>query len=262
MDWLVQPFAPINLAALNGKAAMLERLDNKYVVRAEVLQQALAHLAEHFDVLEIDGRRLFTYETCYFDDAARRSFHDHQQGRRQRMKVRMRRYLDAGLCFVEVKLKDKRGITVKKRLACADADYGALDDNAMAHVQRCYEQQYGRAFDGQLEPVIEMRYSRITLVAKQGGERMTIDTRLHFMQGERRHAADDDLFIVETKSANGRGLADAILKRWHQHPTNGCSKYCVGMSVLGAVTQFNRFLPALRKLGALDTARQARATAA
>jgi VTC domain len=244
MDWLVHPFAPISLDALNKKAAMLERLDNKYVVRADVLQEAVHTLAEHFEVLEIDGQR------------ARRSFNDHQQGRRQRMKVRVRRYLDARLCFVEVKLKDKRGITVKKRMAYEEDKYGTLDDRAVAHVQHCYEQQYGRPFSGALEPVIEMRYQRVTLVAKQGGERMTIDTRLNFIRGEQQHAAGDDVFIVETKSANGHGLADSILKRWHQHPTNGCSKYCVGMSVLGAVDQFNRFMPALRKLGALDAARQ------
>jgi VTC domain len=256
MDWLVQPFAPIGLDALNKKAAMLERLDNKYVVRADVLQAAVHTLAEHFEVLEIEGQRAFTYDTCYFDDASRRSFKDHQQGRRQRMKVRVRRYLDAHLCFVEVKLKDKRGITVKKRMVYEEDKYGMLDDRAVAHVQHCYEQQYGRPFSGALEPVIEMRYQRVTLVAKQGGERMTIDTRLNFIRGEQQHAAGDDVFIVETKSANGHGLADSILKRWHQHPTNGCSKYCVGMSVLGVVNQFNRFMPALRKLGALDAARQ------
>lgn len=31
--WLVEPFQPISLKQLNAKAAMLERLDNKYVVR-------------------------------------------------------------------------------------------------------------------------------------------------------------------------------------------------------------------------------------
>jgi hypothetical protein len=94
----------------------VERLDNKYVVQGPVLARAVAEFAAHFDVLEIDGQRAFTYETCYFDGAERRSDHDHHQGRRQRMKVRVRRYVDAGLCFLEVKLKDRRGTTVKKRM--------------------------------------------------------------------------------------------------------------------------------------------------
>jgi hypothetical protein len=254
--WLTRDFSPITLEALNAKAAMLERLDNKYVVRAPVLLAAAAEFATVFDVLEIDGQRSFTYETCYFDDPARRSYFDHHQGRRQRMKVRVRRYVDARLCFLEVKLKDKRGVTVKKRLRVDDTMFGQLDDSALAFVQQCWQGMYGRPWTLPLEPVLKMRYRRITLVAREGGERMTIDTGIQFdgsgAAREARHT-DDEVFIVETKSANGRGIADAVLRRQHQHPTNGCSKYCVGMSLTGAVDRFNRFRPALKKLGAWPT---------
>lgn len=259
--WLTDAFAPISLAALNAKAAMLERLDHKYVVRAPVLQAALAALVPRFDVLEIDGRRSFTYETCYFDDPERRSYFDHHQGRRQRMKVRVRRYADAGLVFLEVKLKDKRGVTVKKRLPVDDAMFERLDDTGMAFVQRCWQQMYGRPWTAPLAPVLTMRYRRITLVAHEGGERTTIDTGIAFQgrlapPGAAHGAASgtretgDEVFIVETKSAHGRGIADAVLRAHHQHPTQGCSKYCVGMSLTGAVERFNRFRPALKKLGA------------
>lgn len=253
--WLSGRFSPIDLATLNQKASMLERLDNKYVVQADVLAQAADELATHFDVLEIDGRRSFTYDTCYFDDPERRSFHDHHQGRRQRVKVRVRHYVDAGLCFVEVKLKDKRGSTVKKRLPCEPALLQRLDERALQHVEQAHQALYGRPFGRTLEPVLSMRYQRMTLVAREGGERMTIDSGIHFhgahaALGERR--TGEAVFIVETKSAHGNGLADAVLRRLHQHPTNGCSKYCVGMSITGAVARFNRFRPALRKLGALQ----------
>ena len=178
-------FSPISLAALNAKAAMLERLDNKYVVHEDVLRAALTELALHFDVLEIDGKRAFTYETCYFDDDELHSYYDHHQGRRRRCKVRVRKYTDAQLCFVEVKLKDKRGITVKKRLDYTVDKYGTLDDAACAHVDRCYRNLYGEPFRHTLQAVIEMRYQRVTLVAREGGERMTIDGNLWFSIGER-----------------------------------------------------------------------------
>lgn len=241
-------FAPISLAALNAKAAMLERLDNKYVIREAVLRAALAELARHFDVLEIDGRRAFTYDTCYFDDDALHSYYDHHQGRRRRCKVRVRRYNDAQLCFVEVKLKDKRGITIKKRLDYTVDKYGMLDEAACAHVDRCHRNLYGEPFRYALAPVIEMRYQRVTLVAREGGERMTIDSRLLFRRGERSCMTPPDVFVVETKSANGNGIADRILRALHQHPTARCSKYCVGMAALEAVERHNKFLPALRKL--------------
>ncbi len=255
-DWLVEPFAAVSLQALNAKAAMLERLDNKYVVRGAVLRQAVPDLALSFDALEIDGQRAFTYETCYFDDAERHCYYDHHQGRRQRVKVRVRKYVDAGLCFVEVKLKDKRGITVKKRMPYETDKYATLDDAAIAHVEQAYQALYGRAYSRdardarELEPVLQMSYRRITLVARKGGERMTIDSDIRFLGAAEPQRTDDDVFIVETKSANGNGMADAVLRGLHQHPTNGCSKYCVGMSVTGAVDRFNRFRPALKKLGA------------
>lgn len=255
--WLTRQFEPIGLQALNAKAAMLERLDNKYVVRAPVLAAAAPEMAGLFDVLEIDGQRSFTYDTCYFDDPDLRSYHDHHQGRRQRVKVRVRNYVDAGLCFVEVKLKDKRGSTVKKRMPYDPALYGTLDARALAHVERAYQGLYGRPFGKRLEPVLGMSYRRITLVAREGGERMTIDTGIRFnglaaaICSAPQRCTDDEVFIVETKSAHGHGIADAVLRRHHQHPTNGCSKYCVGMSLTGAVDRYNRFRPALRKLGAL-----------
>lgn len=250
-SWLVDPFKPIGLKQLDAKAAMLERLDNKYVLSESVLRQAIVDLANHFDVLEIAGKRCFTYETCYFDDGNNKSYFDHHQGRRQRFKVRVRRYADAQLCFVEVKLKGTRGITIKKRLGYALEKYGMLDEAALAHVHSAYGDLYGRDFCHTLEPSLEMRYQRITLVAKEGGERMTIDCSLEFSGTDRACSIDGDAFIIETKSANGNGIADKILRALHQHPTRRCSKYCVGMAALQEVQKHNKFLPVLRKLKAV-----------
>ncbi len=249
--WLVEPFTPISLDQLNSKAAMLERLDNKYVVRADVLRAAIEALAERFDILDINGTRAFTYETCYFDDDQLHSYFDHHQGRRRRCKVRVRKYTDAQLCFVEIKLKDKRGLTIKKRMKYSLEKYGTLDDSAWQHIRQSYEALYGEPFRHVLSPVIEMRYQRITLVAREGGERMTIDCHLQFQANGRVHHTGPDVFVVETKSANGNGVADKILRSLHQHPTQSCSKYCVGMAALQTVARHNRFLPALRKLNAL-----------
>ena len=247
-DDLLEHFDPISLAELNAKAAMLERLDNKYVVKAPVLGVAAAELARHFDILEIGERRAFGYETWYFDDRERRSYFDHHQGRRRRVKVRVRRYRDAKLCFVEVKLKDKRGITIKKRMPYPLANYGFLDEAALAHVERCCREVYGEPFGRELAPVLEVYYERMTLVAKQGGERMTIDNALRFSSHDESYAVDPELYIVETKSPNGNGLADKIFRSLKQHPTKHCSKYCVGTAATRGVDKFNTFMPAMRRL--------------
>lgn len=253
--WLVEPFDAIGLAQLDAKADMLERRDNKYVVSAGVLERALPELRRHFDILEIDGRRDFTYDTCYFDDAEHSSYFDHHQGRRIRCKVRMRKYVDAGLCFVEIKLKHMRGMTIKERLRRPAQQHGRLDDEARAFIHDSYRKLYGREYGRALEPVLSMRYQRVTLVARQGGERLTIDIGAVFEGSAGSHAVDPELYLLEAKSDNANGIADKILRRLHQHPTNTCSKYCVAAAAVNRVRKRNKFLVPLRRLGMVDEVR-------
>jgi hypothetical protein len=215
---LVRRFSPINLSELNAKAEMLRRRDNKYVIERPVMQKALEGFIDHFDVLEIDGCRSFT------------------------------NYIESDLCFVEVKLKDKRGETIKKRLAHDPARSQELDGHAMDFVQSCHNSLYKRAFPYELERAIDMRYKRVTLVAKDGGERMTIDNKLCFMSGGVTQRVGDDKFIVETKSANGNGIADKVLRSLHRHPSKHCSKYCTATAMMNADVKSNNFKMVMRKL--------------
>ena len=98
---VINGFSAIGLDELNAKAAMLERRDNKYIVDADRLLPALASFGHAFDVLEIGGKRAFTYDTRYFDCADLRGYYDHHQGRRKRCKVRIRDYVDAGFSYLE-----------------------------------------------------------------------------------------------------------------------------------------------------------------
>lgn len=246
-------FNPLSLGELNRKAAMLERLDNKYVLPASCFRTALESFSAHFDVLEIDGKRAFTYATTYFDDPGLSAYYDHQQGRRKRCKIRVRNYVDAGFSYLEVKLKDKRQVTVKKRLKLAAPDED-LDRGALDFVEACHADLYQVPFGKSLTPVISMQYERITLVAREGGERMTIDTALLFEAANVTRIVRPDMFIIETKSARGNGIADKILRSTHMHPTKSCSKYCIGMAATGQVARANRFLPALRRLDLLTPA--------
>ncbi len=249
LDWLLNGFAPISLDGLNDKAGMMQRIDNKYIVPRDRLARVLPDLADHFDILDIDHRRAFTYDTRYFDDAAHSAYHEHHQGRRQGFKVRTRSYADAGLCFLEVKVKGARGMTIKNRIPHDPAQSGRLSDAARAYVRDTYSGHYGKPFRFDLQWTLDIRYKRITLVARDGGERMTIDTDLVFTSANASLRSGTDIFIIETKSAQGRGHADLSLRRVHERPMKKCSKYCLGMAALGEVQRFNLFLPTLRKLG-------------
>jgi hypothetical protein len=214
----------------------------------DVLDRLAPALGRHFDILEIDGKRCFGYRTQYFDTPQMCSFRHHVQGRRLRSKVRTRHYLDADICFVEVKLKSLRKVTVKKRLP---HDPGALDrltEPALQFVEDAHLARYERGSLAPYAPVMQMRYDRMTLVARDGGERLTIDRSLEFWNDTAAEEISPDMVVIETKSAFGRGIADTILRGAGYHPVGSCSKYCVGLAALGMVPRFNKFLPAFRRL--------------
>lgn len=248
LGWLTHSFAPISLEDLNAKAEMLSRIDNKYVVKANELQRAIPELEKEFDVLDINQQRAFTYDTRYFDDAQRSAYYEHHQGLRKGFKVRIRRYVDTDLCFLEVKVKGKRGMTEKYRLPYDVSQIEDLTDDARNFARETYSNQYGKPFRYDLRRVLDIRYKRVTLVAKTGGERMTIDTDLQFRSAGKFLNVGSDVFIVETKSQLGRGYADRCLRRVNVRLTKRCSKYCIGMATLGEVTRYNRFIPAMKKL--------------
>lgn len=248
LAWLTDGFAPISLDQLNQKAEMLSRIDNKYVIDRWMLEKVLPALLEEFDILEIEHRRAFTYDTRYYDDPQRSAYYEHHQGLRKGFKVRVRRYADADLCFLEVKVKGKRGMTEKHRLPYDPNALGALTPEAFEFARATYSGQYDKPFDYDLGRALDVRYQRITLVAKSGGERMTIDAKLQFETPDQTLDATSDVFIVETKSALGRGFADKALRKMHARPTKKCSKYCIGMAALGEVSRWNRFMPTMRRL--------------
>ncbi|MEH6472733.1 MAG: polyphosphate polymerase domain-containing protein [Halopseudomonas sp.] len=247
-SWLLESFDPISLDELNSKAEMLSRIDNKYVVRRDTLQKVIAEVADDFEILDIENCRAFTYDTRYFDDPERSAYYEHHQGLRKGFKVRIRRYTDSDLCFLEVKVKGKRGMTVKHRLPHDPQQLDGLSDEAFGFAQNTYSNHYGKPFEYNLQHALDLRYQRITLVAKEGGERMTIDTDLTFRSGGKSVCVSPDVFIVETKSQLGRGIADLSFRKVHERPQPKCSKYCVGMAALGEVNRWNQFLPTMRKL--------------
>ena len=232
---------------------MRSLIDNKYIVKHDKLNAVTPELSEHFDILQIEGISAFTYDTRYFDDLQRNAYHEHHQGIRKGFKVRVRRYSDAGLCFLEVKVKGRRGATEKFRQAYDPEMLEGLTPDARAFAEATYSQQYDKPFNYQLLPSLDIRYRRITLVARAGGERVTIDTDLKFMTDSGTLATGTDVFIIETKSGNGRGVADLILRTAGERPTKRCSKYCVGMAAMGEVGKYNSFLPTMRKLGLINS---------
>src|SRR3954452_316974 len=212
---VLDAFRPVPLEVLEAAVALPVRTDRKHVIEHQALELLLDRLAETHTVLEIEGRRVFAYDSVYFDTPELLTARAHVQRRRRRFKARSRLYLDSGVCWFELKVKGARGETVKHRVPYHAADHGRLTSTARAflgeHLYRLPE----------LAPVVRTSYRRSTFAGPD--ERVTVDVDLSFGRARLRPG----WAIVETKSAGGVGLAHAILRELGVRPV-ALSKYLIG----------------------------------
>jgi hypothetical protein len=237
---VVESLRPIALDDLDAAAALLSRLDRKYVVSLDDLACVLGDLHDSYRVLEIAGVRQFRYRSTYFDTADLATFRDHVQRRRRRFKVRAREYVDSGACALEVKLKGTRGLTVKRRMTYDPRLAGALNDSAAAFLADSLQCEYGHPPPAAMLATLVMRFERITLVAERLRQRVTIDTGLVFRapDGTVGRMAPD-VAIVESKSPGGATAVDRVLRAAGARPEPACSKYCLGVSLVRADVRGN-----------------------
>jgi hypothetical protein len=216
----------ICLAELIEKAELQTRVDRKYVLpRAEAFS-LLEHVPADTRVLEIDGRRIFGYQSVYFDTDDLVSFRLAAYRRRRRFKIRTRTYLDSSLCFLEVKTESGRGGTVKTRLP-----YQRRDEDSVAPGRWFVDSVLGDRTDLQFAPTLVTRYRRITLFQAAGNSRATIDLDLSFTDTDGRRMRLPDIAVIETKTGSAVSPVDRLL--WaHGHRPAPISKYATGLAAL------------------------------
>ncbi len=229
----IQGYDPISLEEMNG-TALMKRTDTKFLVPLSLLAPLLAALEREYRILEVNGKRVMRYSSLYFDTVDNRFYHDHHNGKNNRTKIRIRKYVDSGRCFLEVKRKNAKGVTDKSRTAIHDFEFD-LSESAMDFIT----EMTSRTYD--LTPRMWNDFSRITLVNTAEQERVTIDLGLSFSMDvfEKRF---DDLVIVEVKQERFKRSSPIVqvLRSFKHHPYS-ISKYCVGMVVLYKGLKYNRF---------------------
>ncbi|CAN5832307.1 polyphosphate polymerase domain-containing protein [soil metagenome] len=252
----------LSLDQLNERAPLLDRAENKYLVSGDVLSGVMDNLQADFEVLAIDATTAFGYETTYYDTRSLLTYRQHAQGKRLRLKVRSRRYLDSDLCFFEVKLKGQRGRTIKTRMPYDIESHGRIDAAAHQFLTRCVRETYGEDFTHRLTPALSMRYRRLTLVGTGRPERVTVDFDIEFSDPLGAVVtAPHEALIVEVKSERGRGVADRRFREAGARPAS-CSKYCVGLNMVRPGLRYNTFKrPLANHFGWLDQGRRLEAAA-
>ena len=256
--------ATTSLAELNGAAGLLTRVDRKYLVPLERAQELVGGLTSKARVLDIDGRRRFSYASTYFDTPGLEAFMLTARKRRRRFKVRTRTYLDSGLCFLEVKTRGARGTTVKRRMGYHPDDASRLTGPGRSFVAVCLASTgvtgpaAAREIAAALRPVLATTYERTPLHLPDAEARATIDTALTWrrltpgapqaLRPAHLTAAIDDgepvavtgLAVVETKNPATPSPADRALWDAGHRPAR-ISKYATGMALLHPELPANRW---------------------
>ena len=242
----------ITLAELNAEAGLLTRMDRKYLVPPNDVQDIIDILAPRAQVLQIDGLRNFQYASTYFDTSDLDAFFLTAYKRRRRYKVRTRTYLDSGLCFLEVKTNGSREATVKDRLKYSPDDADRITDEGKEFiVERLVESETcgldeARDIAEALVPVMDSTYQRTTLHLPNDNARATFDKALTWelfnSDGVRtdRRVLIDKRMVVETKNPSTASPTDRLLWRRGCRPIS-LSKYATGMAILHDNLPTNRW---------------------
>ncbi len=236
-----QLFEPITLAEMEG-VKLMDRMDVKYLIPMNLLPDILADARQHYKLLEIDNQRISTYETLYYDTENLSLYHQHQVGKQNRYKVRSRNYVSSDLQFFEVKFKNNRGRTIKKRIKIDGISKPHLEDKSSEFLTRISNLQ-----SENLQGVMWINYQRMTLVNRTSAERLTIDLELTF-KADNREVKYAKIAIAEVKQEKlGASPILDIFKKYHLKK-GSISKYCFGIISLFDGVKQNNFKQHLRRI--------------
>ena len=214
---------------------LMNRTDTKFAFKLDTLPVLLEKMQSYYRVLSIKDKLIHNYKSLYYDTIDRKFYLDHHNRRVNRNKIRFREYVGSDLTFLEIKRKNNKGRTIKKRIKVPK-----ISDKLTLEQKQYINKIVGQ--DINVEAKQWINFSRITFVHKVQKERLTIDIDLTFNNKE----SSGDLkkiVIAEVKQERmSRSLSDfmKIAKELHILPIR-ISKYCMSTLELNPKLKQNRF---------------------
>ena len=246
-----QMLPPISLQEMSG-IKLMNRTDTKFVATHDQLVAFLSSVKGKYFIQEIDGKRIASYHTTYFDTNDYDMYTMHHAGRSVREKIRVRTYLDSDDTFLEVKNKNNHGRTKKKRISVGGV--GTLENEKENVVPFLGKHAWYRLEE--VSPVIENWFNRITLVNYGKTERLTIDfnLRFHHLKSDRKDSLQR-VAIIELKRDGNIPSPALDLLREARIKRSGFSKYCIGSAMTHKGLKRNNFKERLRMIDKMENKR-------
>ena len=226
-------FKTVSLKDLNS-VSLMNRVDIKFAFSKSNLIQILSEISQFYHVLKVNDSYIQDYRSLYYDTADRQFFVEHHNERVNRHKVRFREYVNSGITFLEIKCKNNKGKTIKKRVKVTDIPQSLSSDHK-AYISELIGKELV------LTPQHWINFSRITFVNKLYTERLTIDLDLKFSNNSGQ-GGFENVIIAEIKKERSTQSSKFtyIAKKYHILPTR-LSKYCMSTIDLNPSVKYNRF---------------------
>jgi len=248
--WPLTSFEKLNLTELNATASFLKRIDTKFLLTTKQFKEALEYFKKDFRVLEISGQRMFKYDNVYMDTKDFKFYNDHQNWLNPRTKIRTRLYKDSGLAFFEYKHKQD-SVTQKFRYDFPIDEHGIMTKWKKRFFEWVWQSLHNWEKAPNLTPSIRTTYDRITLVSKNGEERMTIDFNIKTKNLRRKNGRVvnlKNLVIIESKTLKADALALEVMKKHNIKKAKACSKYSLGVIYAGLAEKYDHFSETMEEI--------------
>ncbi len=244
IEGILKEATPISLKEMDA-VSLQNRIDRKYILHHSQLAGILLQLLSDYYVLDINGNRIFSYKTVYYDTPDFQFYKDHHNGLTNRVKVRCRQYIETNNTFFEIKRKYQGTRTDKFR--------SPIEDFLPVLGEKEYEAikvRYKRQDLPKLIITLTNNFFRLTLVNKKQIERATIDFGISFLSNDNQEEAKlSDIAIIEVKQGkmNDRSPIVQLLKK-EKITSGSISKYSYGLMATHDKVKYNSFKPLLQKV--------------
>lgn len=246
----LKKFRSITLNQLNATASFLKRKDRKYLLTLWQFNEIIEDLKSKFKVLEIDNKKIFTYDNVYMDTPDYLFYKQHQDRLKSRTKIRTRYYIESNLAFFEYKQK-VNWITHKYRYDFPPEEHGFMTKWKKRFFDWVWQSIYSGKKAPEISPSIKTKYRRITMVNSLWDERLTIDFDIKAFDLRKKTNKTVDLknlVIIESKALKNNCEIMDIMKKYEINQARSCSKYSLWIVYSGLAQKYDTFKETMAKI--------------
>ena len=205
----------------------------KYITTTKKVGNILFSLGNRFRVLNVGGKKVFSYRTLYFDTWNCCFFNEYLNENPLRHKVRLRETENGNRRYFEVKVSDStKNRQLKQRIAIE-----SWECFKNAQTEELLGRGTGLTFE-QITPILECQFKRIVLIDNKAQQRVSIDLSPIFINSRTGvNIGVPELVIIETKRNTNNPDLFAELIDSESAQKSDISRYMTGMLATNPLTK-------------------------